>query len=76
MVLYFYFLGFIITWLLLKFAEVKFLKPSGREEKWKVFKIKFSCSVFSWIGFLVVVWVSIIIIIQELSEDKDPPKWL
>jgi hypothetical protein len=76
MTLYIYFLGFVVTWLLCKLIEVKVIKPSDREEKWTVFKIKLLFSVFSWIGVLAVIGFSIIIIIHELSEDKDPPKWL
>lgn len=76
MILYIYFLGFVVTWLLCKLVEVKLLKPSDREEKWSIFKIKLQFSFFSWFGFLAIIFISIILIIHELAEDKDPPKWL
>lgn len=76
MILAIYFLGFIFTWLLAKFLEVKFLKPYDREDKWDAFKVKVLFSFFSWFGFIVIIVIAIIFIFEVISEDRDPPKWL
>ena len=76
MILYIYFLGFIVNWLFVKLLEVQVIKPSDREEKWDVFKLKLGTSIFSWVGFFAMLVVSIIAWLSNTSIDKDPPKWL
>jgi len=76
MILAIYILVFIFTWLLAKFLEVKFLKPSDREDKWDAFKAKILFSFFSWLGFMAAIVVTIILLFEVVSEDRDPPKWL